>query len=101
MAGILPDVFWSLTWNDYDSLLFNHRYREQQALRGHREVATRIYNSLGAFGKTFRAVPASEYWPLPLIDPAATKVALPPPEWWAKMEALAARSGKRFAIVKD
>lgn len=101
MAGILPDVFWGLTWNDYDSLLFNHHYREQQALRGHREVAARIYNSLGSFGKHFRPIQASEYWPLPLIDPARTEPELPGAEWWAKMEALAARSGKRFAPIKD
>jgi hypothetical protein len=101
VAGILPDVFWNLTWNDYDSLLFNHHYREQQMLRGHREVATRIYNSLGSFSKNFRPIAADAYWQLPLIDPKPKKFELPPEEWWEKMRRLAEASGKRFAPIND
>jgi hypothetical protein len=100
-VGILPDVFWSLTWADYDALLYNHHYREQQQLRGHREVATRIYNAIGSFGKGFKPMRAEEYWSLPLIDPPYKKPELPPEAWWQKMQALAAKSGKRFAHTTD
>lgn len=102
MLGLLPDVFWSLTWNDYDALRFHHRYREQQALVGHRAVALQLYNAVGGFGENFKPLAEAAYWPLPLIDPAPP-VADPIGDaaWWAKMRALAAKSGKTFTLPTD
>jgi hypothetical protein len=101
VAGLLPDVFWSLTWNDYDSLLFNHRYREQQALAGPRLVATQLYNIGQGFAKHPKTKTEEQYLSLPLIDPAPVAKAKADESWWAKMQALALRSGKKWGLTKD
>ena len=98
MAGLLPEVFWGLTWNDYDRLLFHHRYRAQQELAGHRQVATQIYNALQGFAKQPKSIAPATYWPLPLIDPEPAPPAVID---WEKHRQLAERSGKRFAPLTD
>jgi hypothetical protein len=101
VAGLLPDVFWSLTWNDYDSLLFNHYYRQQQMQSGHRAVALQLYNAVGSFSQGFKPLKEADYWPLSLLDPAPKPIdPAATATWWAKMEALAAKSGKRFPTAQ-
>jgi hypothetical protein len=97
VAGILPEVFWGLTWNDYDSLLYHHYYRHQQAQWGHRAVALEVYSAVGSFQKGFRRPTAADFWPLPLLDPTPEPV---PQIDWARHAALALRSGKRFPTAQ-
>lgn len=99
VVGLLPDVFWGLTWADYDDLLYNHRFKEQQALLGHRMVAAQVYNAMQGFATTPKGKSPADYWPLPLLDPPPPP---PPPDtWWAHMKDLAARTGKRFLGTTD
>jgi hypothetical protein len=102
IVGLRPNEFWELTWADYDDLLFNVRYREQQALVGPRMVATQLYNLAQGFAKNPKAKTEMAYRPLHLVDPPMPEVKPLPASWWARMEALAAKSGKRFAnLVND
>lgn len=96
MLGLLPEVFWSLTWPDYESLLYNHRYREQQALAGSRAVATQLYNLAQGFAKHPKAKTQAEYWSLPMLDQQVTPPPPPPESWWDKMKGYAHQSGYKF-----
>lgn len=96
IVGLKPAEFWDLTWADYDDLLFNVRYREQQALVGPRMVATQLYNLAQGFSTNPRAMKETAYRPLPLIDPAPESAKPIDPDWWARMQQHAAKSGLRF-----
>jgi hypothetical protein len=101
IVGLRPSEFWELTWADYDDLLFNVRYREQQALVGPRMVATQLYNIAQGFAKSPKAKTESAYRPLHLVDPEVIPSKPLPESWWQRMEALARKAGKRFAPIKD
>lgn len=95
--GLLPDQFWSLNWVDWDSLLFNHRYKEQQALIGHRAVAVQVFNVAQALlSKRPKPSTAAKYWPLSLVDPVPKPPVELDPAWWAKMQERARQSGKKL-----
>lgn len=96
IVGLRPSEFWELTWADYDDLLFNVRYREQQALVGPRMVATQLYNIAQGFAKSPKTKTEQAYRKLPLIDPEPEEAKPVDPKWWERMQALAANSGLRF-----
>ena len=99
MLGLLPDEFWRLAWPDYDDLLYHHRYQEQQALAGHRMVATQVYNAMQGFATTPKGKTEAEYRSLPLIDPPPPPP--PPVSFWERIKNHATRAGLRWAAPTD
>lgn len=93
VAGLSPDVFWRMTWNDYDTALYHADLQRQQALEGHRLVACTLWNahftnSNPKLGPVVKQKSPQEFLKLDLLDalPAAEPKETNA-ETWARLQA--------------
>lgn len=84
-----------MTWNDYDAAVYHYQLRAQEALMGHRVVASLLFNawftnSDPKNGPVVKPQSAEQIWPLPLIDRERATETAPretPAETWARLQA--------------
>ncbi len=93
-AGLAPDAFWRLTWNDFDTLVYRAELERQRALEGPRLVATLLFNAHFTNkdpknGPVVKPMSLQQFLPLSLLDPATTaKTAETPQETWARLQGM-------------